>query len=291
MLEELFCLVDDFCKIYLPTCRKQLINSGIKKRNRDARLSSSEIMTILIYFHQSHYRNFKHYYLSYVSQVLKAHFTGLVSYNRFVELTKSVMVPLCCFLQTLKGDQTGIYFIDATTIAVCHPKRANRNKVFRGLAKKSKSTMGWYFGFKLHLVINDKGELIAFKVTSSTTDDRHPVVDLARSLSGKLFGDKGYISQKLFAKLYDQGLQLITRLRRNMKAKLMPLIDKLLLRKRSVIETINDQLKNISQLEHTRHRSPVNFMVNVLGALIAYAFQPKKPSINIAQSQMKLLNP
>ena len=107
---------------------------------------------------------------------------------------------------------------------------------------------------------------------------------------GKLFGDKGYISKALFETLWADGLHLITRLKKNMKNHLMPMIDKILLRKRALIETINDQLKNISQIEHTRHRSVANFMVNLLAGLIAYTYQPRKPSLNIVFNQPVFLN-
>ena len=147
---------------------------------------------------------------------------------------QSVMVPLIFFIQSQAKTKTGIYFIDSTTISVCHVKRANRNKVFRGLAKKSKSTMGWYFGFKLHLIINDIGEIIAFEITSSTTDDRKVVPSMTEGLIGKIFGDKGYISQPLFEQLFEKGLKLITRIKKNMKNQLMPMADKLLLRKKSI---------------------------------------------------------
>ena len=147
---------------------------------------------------------------------------------------QSVMVPLIFFIQSQAKTKTGIYFIYSTTISVCHVKRANRNKVFKGLAKKSKSTMGWYFGFKLHLIINDIGEIIAFKITSSTTDDRKVVPSMTEGLIGKIFGDKGYISQPLFEQLFEKGLKLITRIKKNMKNQLMPMADKLLLRKKSI---------------------------------------------------------
>ena len=150
--------------------------------------------------------------------------------------------------------------------------------------------MGWFFGFKLHIVINDKGELMAFKVTPGTTDDRVPVDELTQTLKGKLFGDRGYISQKLFDQLYQRGLQLITRIKKNMKNKLMPMIDKLLLRKRAIVESVNDQLKNISQIEHSRHRSVSNFMVNLVGGLAAYALQPKKPSLHLQPALLLMSN-
>lgn len=246
-------------------------------------------MTIIIFFHVLRFRDFKTYYTSYVMPHLRDAFPNLVSYSHMVNLLKSVLVPLCAFLQTLKGEQTGIYFIDSTILKACHIKREKQHRVFNGMAKKAKSTMGWFFGFKLHLVINDKGEIMAFKLTAGNVDDRTPVPDLVKYLTGKLIGDKGYISQELFKKLFENGLQLVTRLKKNMKNKLMPLIDKILLRKRSLVETVNDQLKNISQIEHTRHRSIWNFMVNILGALAAYCLQPKKPSLNLAANEKSLM--
>lgn len=235
------------------------------------------------------FRDFKTFYTRYAKIHLQKDFPFLPSYSHRVSLLKSVLIPLCVFVQSLSGERTGIYFIDSTILKACHIKREKQHRVFEGIAKKSKSTIGWFFGFKLHLVINDKGELMAFKLTAGNIDDRKPVPDLVKHLAGKLFGDKGYISQELFEKLFKNGLQLITRLKGNMKNKLMPLIDKLLLRKRSLIETVNDQLKNISQIEHTRHRSIWNFMVNILGALAAYALQPKKPSLNLAANEKKIM--
>lgn len=280
-LITLFCLVDDFCKVFMPEWNKQLIAEGLKKRCKPSTLCVSEIMTIYIHFHQSHYRHFKAYYLHYVLPHLRWAFPRLVSYNRFVELIKGICVPLCFFMQSLSGTPTGCYFIDSTPIKVCHIKREKQHRVFEGLAKKSRSSIGWFFGFKLHLVINDRGEIMAFQLTAANIDDRKPVPHLVRELIGKLIGDKGYLSQKLFDTLYQQGLQLITRVKKNMKNKLMPLIDKCLLRKRAIIESVNDQLKNISQIEHTRHRSVWNFMANILAALVAYTLQPKKPSLHL----------
>ncbi len=242
-LTSLFILVDDFCKKFMPEWEKSLLTSGLKKRKREGKLNSSEIMTIYIHFHQSHFRDFKNYYINYVSKYMQHLFPNLVSYNRFVALIKSVLVPLCFFLQSFSGEKTGIYFIDSTIIKACHIKRNKQHKVFKGIAK---------------------------------VDDRKPVVNLVKNLIGKLFADKGYISQELFDKLYSKGLQLVTYIKKNMKNKFMPLIDRLLLRKRALIECVNDQLKNISQIEHTRHRSIWNFAANILAALCAYVLQPKK---------------
>ena len=250
----------------------------------------SEIMTILIHFHQSHYRDFKAFYLLHVCRHLAGAFPQRLSYNRFVALIPTALVPLCVYLQTRKGQATGISFIDATSLVVCHNRRIYSHKVFKKIARRGKTSVDWFYGFKLHLVVNDCGELLAFQITAGNMDDRKPVPRLVKGLTGKLFGDRGYISQQLFETLLEQDLQLITKLRKGMKNKLLPLADKLLLRKRALIETINDQLKNISQIEHTRHRSVVNWMVNLLAGLAAYTHQPKKPSLNLSQNQLKLLN-
>lgn len=279
-LTALFCDVDDFVKQNTSLLPKKLSSEekrGYKPRTR--KLSCSEVMTICIAFHQSGYRNFKAFYFSYVIPHLSGQFRTLVSYNRFVELMSDNMELLSAYLLSLFGEVTGISYIDSTPIQVCKPKRMSRNKVFAGIGKKAKSTIGWFFGFKLHLIINECGELLAVKCTQANVDDRSPVLDMVKNIFGKLYGDKGYISNKLTEALFDKGIQLITGVKKNMQNKLILLMDKILLRKRAIIETVNDQLKNISQIEHSRHRSVYNFMVNILCGLIAYALQPKKPTI------------
>ena len=100
------------------------------------------------------------------------------------------------YLLNSKGEITGISFFDSTSIKVCHNKRISRNKVFKGLAKLGKTTTGWFYGFKLHLVINDKGEILAFQLTPGNVSDVSMLETLSSGLWGKLFGDKGYISEK-----------------------------------------------------------------------------------------------
>jgi hypothetical protein len=208
----------------------------------------------------------------------------------FVELMPWSFMPLVSFLNTCCfGKVTGISFIDSTSVAVCHIKRAKGHKTFKGLAGWGKSSVGWYFGFKLPLIINDCGELLAVSLTPGNTDDRKPVPDMTKDLVGKLFGDRGYISQALFESLFERGLELMTKRRKNMKNALMPLLDKILLRKRPMIETVNDQLKNLCQIEHSRHRSPFNFLVNLVSGLIAYAYHPDKPSLDIPNDELKAL--
>lgn len=282
-LLELFCDVDDFCQTFVPVWKQQMLSAGVLQRYRERSLSMSEIMTILIHFHQSHYRDFKAYYTDYVQERLQKEFPGLVSYTRFVEFIPSVLMPLCVYLRRSGfGTCTGISFMDSTALAVCKNPRIHSHKVFAGLAQRGKTSTGWFFGFKLHLVFNDRGELLNLLLTPGNVDDRQPVPKMVRKLFGKLFADKGYISKTLRAELLRTfNVQLVTGIRSNMKNALMPLMDKLLLRKRAIVETIIDQLKNISQIEHSRHRSPANFLVNLICGLIAYCRQPKKPSLGL----------
>ena len=282
-LLELFYHVDNFCQALEPAWRREQLTSGLPQRQRKRQLCLSEIMTIVIFFHQSHYRNFKAYYQQEVQAHLRSEFPGLVSYSRFVEFMPSALLPLCAYLRhACLGTCTGISFLDSTALAVCDNHRIRRHRVFAGLAQRGKTSMGWFFGFKLHVIFNDRGELLTFALTPGNVDDRRPVPRLVRELFGKIFADKGYISQPLFQQLLDTfGLQLITRLKSNMKNRLIPWADHVLLRKRAIVETIIDQLKNISQIEHSRHRSVTNFLVNLLSGLIAYCHQPKKPSLHL----------
>ncbi|HEY6406902.1 MAG TPA: IS982 family transposase, partial [Ktedonobacteraceae bacterium] len=246
---ELFCSVDDFWLPFAPNWHNSLLAAGQRHRLRATQMHPSEMMIIMILFHQSHYRTFKAYYTEYVQHHLRREFPTLVSYQRFVELMPTLLVPLVAYLHTQLDHCTGISFIDSTSLAVCRNPRIHQHRVFAGRAARGKTSVGWFYGFKLHLVVNDQGELLAFCLTPGNIDDRHPVPKLAKQLFGKLFGDKGYLSQPLAEQLLvTQGLHLITKLRKRMRNRLFDVSDKLLLRKRAIIETINDQLKNICQI-------------------------------------------
>ena len=279
---EIFCIIDEFCKHFdAENAQKVLISSKVtSRRRRSATMSDSEIMTILLLFHFGSYRNFKHYYLSFIKIVLKKEFPTAVSYNRFVELEGRVFFQMMFFLNLQAfGRCNGITFVDSTMIPICHNLRRYANKVFKGIATDGKGTMGWCHGFKLHLAYNDRGEIVAFVLTGANVSDKDPEVFkvLAKRLYGKLFADKGYISQRLFDCLFEDGIQLVTGLRVNMKNKLMPFYDRMMLRKRYIIETINDMLKNTAQIVHSRHRSVGNFIMNIISALGAYCFFDNKP--------------
>ena len=281
-ITEIFCIVDEFCKEYDQVVDKHLLGNPAK---RPLVMSKSEIITIMITFQLSGFRTFKHFYLYYLQKHMQKEFPKTVSYNRFTELMQQNLMPLTLFLKTCcLGKCTGISFIDSTPIRVCKNKRINQNKVFKGIATTGKSTMGWFYGFKLHIIINDKGEILTFTITQANTDDRTPLKTerFLDKIFGKLFADKGYIGKELAQLLFVDGVQIITQVKNNMKNCLMTMSDKILLRKRSVIETVNDELKNICQVEHSRHRSFGNFLTNLISGLIAYSFLPKKPSIKFA---------
>jgi hypothetical protein len=283
-ITEIFCSIDDFCLEFVPNFEQFLIGNG-KKRNKPSKLSLSEVMTIQVLFHISEVRNFKAFYKGYVCNHLQDWFPDLVSYNRMVELCSDSLIPLAIYLKSRSlGDCTGISFIDSTPIRVCHNRRIHSHKVFDGLARRGQCSIGWFFGFKLHLVTNDMGQVVDFMLTPGNVDDRKPlkIERFIKKLWGKLFGDKGYIGKELFKNLFFNGVHLVTKLKKNMKSStITPLMDAILLRKRAICETIIDQLKNIFQIEHSRHRSPKNFLTNLFAGLIAYNFAKKKPSLKI----------
>lgn len=285
-LTRLFCDADDFCQWFIAEWEKTLIEDGTKKRLRKRSLSQSEIITIIVHYHQSGYKTFKWFYEKYVCKRMQQEFPKLVSYNRFIELLADALIPLTFFMQSrcCKGD--GIAFIDSTPLRVCKNLRIPRHKTFKEDAGRSKSSTGWFYGFKLHLLVDDCGNVLSFRITRGNVDDRTPVPSMLKNFIGKVFGDRGYVSKKLADLLALDEVEFITTLKKNMKPRVLAAFDKLLLRKRSIIETINDQLKNIFDLEHSRHRSLTNYMINIVACLVAYSYQEKKPSLNIRREDL-----
>ena len=285
-ITRIFVDVDDFVKdLDLFSMKKQLLGDGVARRDRKTILTLSEMMTIYIGFHLSHHTNFKSYYKDFLSVHFKHLFPNLISYERFNQVQNRLFMPLMLYINNrCLGQCTGISYVDSTTLPVCHIKREKQHKVFKGIAQKSKSTMGWFFGFKIHLIINDKGEILSFCFSRANVDDRDTKIMsiMTKEVFGKLFGDRGYIDQKLAEYLWNDGVELIYKRRKNMKSMNLSDTDKILLRKRALIETVNDELKNICSIQHTRHRSLQGFLNNAIPALIAYQSFDKKPSIKIS---------
>ena len=284
LIISVFCEIDNFCKKFIPYMEQRCIQNDNNpvSPGLPSRLSLSEAMAICAVFHLSGYRTFKWFYQKLILKDYRKFFPNLVSYNRFVELMPYTALPMVFFAYSRGGKCTGTSFVDSATIDVCYNHRIQQHKVFKDIAQRGKSSTGWFYGFKLHISINDCGEILGFCLTPGNKDDRNPEVmdHITKNIFGKLFADKGYISKKLASKLQENGIQLVTKQKKNSKIKgLMEFSDKILLRKRAVIESVNDFLKNICQIEHSRHRSCCNFVVNLVSGIAAYSFLPKKPSI------------
>jgi len=279
-LVEDFCQFDDFCQAFGRHWQARLLREEAqpaKKRGPQAGLADSEIMTILVLYHSSHFRHFKAFYEGVVLTLLRSAFPKAPCYARFIALTNHVWVPLAVFLLTRMGRRTGIYYIDSTPLPVCHPRRINRHKGFAGLAGRGKTSVGWFFGFKLHLVFNHERQIVALKLTPGNVSDTTPVLDLTQGLIGKLFGDKGYVGQDLARSLLRRGLVLMTRVRRNMKRLPVSFFDKALLNGRNIVETIIGHSKEFSSLRLPKHRSVFNAFTHLTAALVAYQINPLPP--------------
>jgi hypothetical protein len=284
-LIHMFILLDDFCKAFRIWQESKQMGTAPKKAGRPSGLSESEVLAILIYYHYSGYKCFAYFYKDMVLDgVLKSYFPNAVSYNRFVEIVPDQLALLYMFLKscTLGSRRTGTYFADSKKLPVCHNLRIHSHKVFAGIAQRGKSSTGWFYGLKLHLLINEHGEIINFIITPGNIADNndHALRTLLAGCQGKCYADKGYLT-KIFEELYEQGLHLITKVRKNMKNKLMLFSDKIKLKKRGLIESVNDLLMTIFDIDHTRHRSPVNAIANAFSGLIAYCFYEQKPSVFI----------
>lgn len=285
--DRLFYFVDDFCKGFEPWYKKQLISAPlIRRRHREGHLKLSEVLTILIAYHQSGMVCFKYFYLD-LCRYHRHLFPKLVHYDRFIALIKQAFPALICLLKSLTGEITEYLFIDSTPMAVCHNLRERQHKVFKGLAAKGKTSTGWFFGLKIHLIFNTQGEIVRLTITPGNVNDKTPVVEMVKGITAKLIGDKGYLSRNLFQQLSKSGVTLITKIKKNMKNILMDTADKLMLMKRSFIETIFSSLKSLNTLIHHRHRNPINAFAHLFAGLISYQLRADKPSLD----SMLKLNP
>lgn len=278
-LVSIFCEIDDFCKELDKYSQHKLLSGPTKSsRGPTCQLALSEIMTILVMFHFVRFRDFKTFYTGYLEKYWRSYFPKIPSYNRFVELISRAIFPLTLFTHIRGGKRTGIYYIDSSCLPVCHLKRQRRHKTFDKIASFGRTSIGWFFGLKLHLVTNERGELIAFKITSGSSSDSKSAESLLTALRGLAFGDKGYIGKKLFETLFQKGLKLITRKRKNMVPMVLNEYEHQLLNQRNTIETVINHLKHHYQVWHTRHRSMINAMTHLISSLAAYAIEPLKLS-------------
>jgi hypothetical protein len=283
ILFQMFFDLDEMCKAL--DDQPKICTPGSPRYSPRPRLSESEIMTILCFYHYSGYKCFEYYYQQMVlGDLKKTFFPKAVSYHRFIELIPRVAQLLYLFTQVACSwsDRTGIYFADSKKLPVCDNKRIHANQVFKKVAGRGKSSTGWFFGLKLHLIVNNVGQIVQFGIApANVADNDKRVLDwLLNGIKGKCFADKGYLT-KYFEQYVEQGVQIVTKIRKNMKNKLMHVHDKMWLRKRAVIESINDLLMSVFDVDHTRHRNPWNAVVHTLAGIAAYAYYPNKPSVFI----------
>lgn len=280
-LTTIFYHADEFCNFFEKEFESRVLSDGKGLRERTSALILSEVIAITIYYHQSGYKTFKDYYTK--SAELHPAFPKMPSYNRFIELQQKALTPLAMFskLQSL-GNCDGISFIDSFSLAVSHPKRISSHKTFRGLAARGKTSVGWFYGFKIHVITNGNGEILNFAITRGNVVDNNAKIieQMMNKIQGKVYGDKGYLlNPALFKKLYCEGIHVVTKIRNNMKNKLMDISDKIMLKKRGIIESVGAIFKEDLNIEHSRYRSPITLFINVFSALIAYSFRKNKPSI------------
>jgi Transposase DDE domain len=280
-LTEVFCEVDDFCQAFEEQWKAYLIGSVAAPRGPQPGLSVSEIITLLLVLHSSGFKYLKNFYNGFATSFLRQCFPGMPCYEQFVTVQKRAFVPLLFFLLSRLGKKTGIYYIDSTSLPVCDNHRIHRHKTFAGLAGRGKTSMGWFFGFKLHLVFNHLNQIVAFKLTCGQVHDTKPVPQLTKNLLGKLFADKGYISKQLAQELLRRGLTLFTRVRKNMKSLPLSMPDKLLLNARNMAETIIGSIKQFSSLNLPKHRLPLNAFLHLLAAITVYQINPIKPKFKL----------
>lgn len=285
LLVAIYVEVDDLLKAF-EWWSKEKVFVRLYYPTRTPNLSPSEIATIVIAYHFSGYKCFEYYYKECILKSYLGCFPKAPSYQRFIPYIQRVL-PLLFLLLMLKTSQsipTGYYFIDSKKLQVCHLKREKEHKVFKDFARKGKSSTGWFYGLKLHLVINHLGQIVAFRLTPANIADNNQglLEELLLGLKGKCCGDKGYLTT-LFEHFYEQELHLVVRPKKNMKAKALPAAteDICLLKQRAVIESVNDILATVCNVEHSRHRNPLHGMANILAALIAYQYLPTKPHVFI----------
>jgi len=289
-LVQIFLEVDDFMQgMHRYLNSQSLPNPNGTTRNRHRKMSESEMMTIVIYYHVSGFKCFKWYYNYVIKKLFADYFPESFSYNRFINLMAELNLYLMFFMTACRlSIPTDGNYIDSKKLVVSHNRRIKDHKVHKGIAKRGKSSTGWFFGFKLHLIINHFGEIVLFQLSpGNLADNNHNLLEsIADKLQCFLFGDKGYIS-KIAASLKMKGLNLITKLRKNMKKKqLLSPEQKYYMRHRGLIETVFDIMKSTLDIEHSRNRSTKNYFTNILSALIAYTFLDKIPCIPTYQKKM-----
>jgi len=290
-LIQIFCDCDDFCKIVEKFPKPKLLATSGSNPTRKPSITLSECMCIMIIYHHSGMKCFQYYYEEIVlGKKMKSYFPKVPSYNRFIELIPRTTMMLFLFVNLFRrGKSTGYYFADSKKLPVCDNLRIRSNKVFYGIAGRSKSSTGWFYGLKLFLVINPFGQVMNCFITSANMADNNyeGMKRLFKRLKGFVFADKGFISKQSFDFFYQIGLKIVTTIGSNMKNKLMPMIEKLFRMKRGIIESVNDILMTLCDIDHTRHRSPMNAFAHAYAGVAAYTYLDKIPTLFAKKMKLK----
>jgi hypothetical protein len=286
-LTEIFVETDDF----LLELHRLTAAEGLPDPVWHSRFSRSEVMTVLIAYHLSGQKRFKYFYHQDILGRYLSWLPAAPCYERFVALIPHVVVELYLLLKYRCQPALAENYIDSKPLKVCHIKREHQHKVMADWAAKGKGSMGWFYGFKLHAVVNREAQLVNFLLTAGNiADNNHQLLSyLLKDVQGKVYGDKGYLS-KLKETLLEKGTDLIAKMRRNgKKDALVVEKDAYYHRHRGLIETIFGQWVGLIDLEHSRHRSPINYLCNVFAAPLAYTFMDQHPHIIAFEDRNRLL--
>lgn len=293
LMAQIFVDTDDLYKAFIAWSRTHTMGRLLMPKRRTTNLCPAEVATICIAYHLSGYKCFEYYYRDCLLVRYLSCFPQAPSYKRFVALIIRVL-PLLVLLLLYKCAQsvrTGYYFIDSKKLEVCHIRRELSHQVFNGLARKGKGSMGWFYGLKLHLVINHLGQVVRCIITPGNVADNNQALlrHMLHGLSGRCAGDKGYQSA-LFEEFCTSGLLLLVRPKKNMRQLPALPADMRLLRQRPLIESFNDILATVCDVEHSRHRNPYHELANIIAAVIAYQYIPLKPHIFIPNAPNYISN-
>ena len=270
---EVYCFVDNFVKM--------IESKSLKSpAGRKSMLTKTDYITLTIFKQEYGLKTTKQLY-EFVQEYMQKDFSPLPSYQQFNEGIKStfsyfVMIAWLLTRLTRKKDAK-YHIVDSSPLPVCNNQYRFQAKLFKGLARSGKNMNGWYWGFKLHLIINHDMEIESIKISDGSTSDIDALEgDFIDGIRGWLVGDKGYIGQKKAQELAAQGIKLITRTRKNMrKVPALP-IHNYLLSKRQAVESTFSYLKYRLSVLSSYARSVEGFFVNVFSAIVTYSLNLKK---------------
>ena len=272
-LYHIFDQIDNLLKTMSASLKRKLLSDLRPKGGRPSGLSLQAILAFGIFRFATGVKDVKHYHRKLLSSYSKE-LGRIPNYGNFNALMNQAtpyvifLLQWICYCHQSAGG--GLYFMDSTPMKVCENKRIFDHKVCEDMAQRGKSSMGWFFGFKLHVVCDSLGRLVSLLITPGNTDDRKFALKLLKGLRGLCVADAGYVSKKLMQELYQQGLLLLTDVRNSMK-RLMSETQHGLLKLRQRIEGVFSCLKHRLKAEASIARSPLGYLSRCLYACLTFA--------------------